>query len=170
MINLTQVLKGESGLLRDYLEVTHDGVDSVLRLDSNGDGSGFADASITLAGHLIEPEGLADLLENHNLIVDDLYLSTSVTVLSEFAALDHGHHGVSNILRYAFRLDPVNPDRSKLPQVAVRDGYLSVDVPTHPGATDIDAIVEVSENLITWSSASGNVETVQSKELGGNSN
>lgn len=78
--------------------------------------------------------------------------------LAAFATEDTGGQGVPNLLRYAFGLDAKNPDRGRLPKWAVRDGHLTIDFRRRIDATDLDYMVEVSEDLVTWDGSAAKVE------------
>ncbi len=70
---------------------------------------------------------------------------------------DPGGYGIPNLLRYAFAMDPLNPEREKLPQVGQTEifGTQSLSI-TYLRRTDDSAlrfIPEVSNNLHDWSSA-----------------
>lgn len=87
--------------------------------------------------------------------------------LDAFGASDPGGHGVSALLRYAFGLDPKNPDRTRLPRIVVRDGHLTLDVWQRPGATDIELVAEVSTDMIHWDAAGTRVERMYPPQLSG---
>ncbi|MBI2929817.1 MAG: hypothetical protein HYY24_29510 [Verrucomicrobia bacterium] len=78
--------------------------------------------------------------------------------LAAFATEDAGGHGVPNLLRYAFGLDAKSPDRSRLPKWAVRDGHLTIDFRRRLDATDLDYLVEVSEDLAAWDGSAAKLE------------
>lgn len=77
---------------------------------------------------------------------------------AEFLANDPGGQGVSNAMRYAFGMDPGNPDRARLPKVSVRDGHLTVDVWRRAGATDVEVVAVASSDVGDWSGHSQSVE------------
>lgn len=64
--------------------------------------------------------------------------------LEAFAAADSGGTGVTHLLRYALGMDPLRPDRARLPRIAIREGYLTVDLWQRPSATDVEILAEVS--------------------------
>lgn len=79
--------------------------------------------------------------------------------LSDFGRADTGGQGINNLQRYAFGLDPLNPASSKgIPAFRVRDGRLAVDFRKPAWVPDVQYVVEVSEDLITWQSSSNHVE------------
>jgi hypothetical protein len=59
-----QLLDGSSSDLRDYLALTNSGTNSTLRLDRNGDGSGFTDVVVTLNNVLLGNDQLFYLVDN----------------------------------------------------------------------------------------------------------
>ena len=62
--------------------------------------------------------------------------------------------GVSNLLKYAFNMNPLVPNRSGLPMVGtVTSGgsqYLSVTYTTQPLAGDLTYSVQASTDLVNW--------------------
>lgn len=87
--------------------------------------------------------------------------------LEAFGAADAGGTGISNARRYAFGMDPQQPDSARLPKVVVRDGHLTLDVWRRPGAADLDFVAEVSSDLRSWNGAPEKVERVVLPEHGG---
>src|SRR6201999_969197 len=78
-----------------------------------------------------------------------------------FAAQDTGNTGIKNIYRYAFGLNPQNPQSSKgLPSYQIVNNHLVVTYKQPASVSDIEYIVEVSDDLITWRSSSLDVEPV----------
>jgi hypothetical protein len=71
--------------------------------------------------------------------------------VTDFALQDSGEVGVSHFQRYAFGLDPHQPDLSGLPQVTIENGKLVVSFRKPPGVTDVDYRVRGSANLADWS-------------------
>lgn len=84
----------------------------------------------------------------------------STGTLTAFAADDPGQHGVPNLLRYAFGLDPANPERARMPRASIREGRLQIDFFRRPDASDLEYVVEVSSDLVTWDASSTRVEAV----------
>ena len=74
-----------------------------------------------------------------------------------FAGLDSDGDGLSNVLEYAFGLDPkaADRDRTSLPSVLVLDGLLAVRFTRPLGVVDVDYVVEASNDLRTWTPATG---------------
>jgi hypothetical protein len=64
------------------------------------------------------------------------------------------HDGVSNLLKYAFNLNPLLPARNGLPVTATTTSggsqYLTITYTTQPQANDLTYSVQVSTNLVTW--------------------
>ena len=83
---------------------------------------------------------------------------------SVFASADAGNAGIDNLQRYAYGLDPLNPDRAQLPHIVFRNGYACIDVFRNPGAMDVDLIVEASSDLVTWDSSSASIVQVTAPE------
>lgn len=80
--------------------------------------------------------------------------------LAAFGAADAGNQAIPNALRYAFGMDPENPDRARLPKVVVRDGHLTLDVHRRPGTRDVEFVIETSGDLAGWKPASALIERV----------
>jgi len=77
--------------------------------------------------------------------------------LSEFGLNDPGRFGVPNLHRYAYGMDSGVLDRSRLPKLILREGYLTVDVSRRADATDVAIIVEASTDMQTWNASPANV-------------
>ena len=64
------------------------------------------------------------------------------------------HDGVSNLLKYAFNLNPLVPNRSGLPVVGtIMSGgsqYLTTTYTTRPLAGDLTYSVQASTDLVNW--------------------
>jgi RTX calcium-binding nonapeptide repeat (4 copies)/Cadherin-like/Calx-beta domain len=76
-----------------------------------------------------------------------------------FASQDTGNTGIKNIYRYAFGLNPQNPQSSKgLPTYQIVNNHLVVTYKQPASVSDIDYIVEVSDDLVSWRSSSVDVE------------
>lgn len=94
------------------------------------------------------------------LIVDQLwdlttwrqrYFSGSTGDKWAFANDDTGHTGIKNIFRYAFGLDPNAPqDSSGLPVFKMVDDHLTVSFKRPASVTDVNYIVQTSDDLETW--------------------
>ncbi|MCF7847286.1 MAG: type I secretion C-terminal target domain-containing protein [Kiritimatiellales bacterium] len=82
----------------------------------------------------------------------------------EFAAGDSGNTGVDHLQRYAFGMNPLNPEDSRRPQLVFRDGRCCLDVFKNQGAVDIEYIVEVSTDLENWDSSDSAVEEITASE------
>jgi hypothetical protein len=81
------------------------------------------------------------------------YFSGSAEDKFAFANDDSGHTGIKNIFRYAFGLNATAPQNSKgLPVVQIIDGHLAVSFKEPTSVTDIQNIVQVSDDLKTWRS------------------
>jgi hypothetical protein len=79
--------------------------------------------------------------------------------LADFGRADTGGHGINNLQRYAFGLDPANPRGSKgIPAFRVVEGRLTVDFRKPAWVPDVQYVVEVSDDLITWQSSTNHVE------------
>lgn len=82
----------------------------------------------------------------------DRYFPTAATDLVAFAESDTGDAGVQNILRYAFGLDPQNPDpESGAPQIQLINGTFGITFRKPASVTDLNYLVMASEDLVTWS-------------------
>ena len=84
----------------------------------------------------------------------DRYFPGATTNLDEFAAGDSGDIGVRNILRYAFGLDPYDPDvQGGAPRIEIVDGRFGVMFRKPASITDMNYIVLSSDDLRTWTSS-----------------
>ncbi|HMP72004.1 MAG TPA: cadherin-like domain-containing protein [Kiritimatiellia bacterium] len=73
--------------------------------------------------------------------------------LSAFAQADLSGSGISHFQRYAFGLDPHQPDQAGLPIATIIDGKLVVSYRQPPGVNDVVYRVLSSRDLIHWSQA-----------------
>lgn len=83
---------------------------------------------------------------------------------------DPENSGIPNLLRYSIGMRDGKIDRSLLPRpVLVKtDGRPTLALSFHwrRGATDIDYIVEVSNDLVNWTDASTHIETIVKENVG----
>lgn len=67
--------------------------------------------------------------------------------------------GINNLMKYALGLDPAVADRSGLPQGVIEDhagqNYLTLTASKNQEATNVELVVEVSGDLVTWTSGEG---------------
>ena len=86
--------------------------------------------------------------------LDDLAHAMLAQCADEFAAGDSGDIGVRNILRYAFGLDPYDPDvQGGAPRIEIVDGRFGVMFRKPASITDMNYIVLSSDDLRTWTSS-----------------
>jgi len=71
---------------------------------------------------------------------------------------DPYHTGLANLVTYAFDMDPTAPDFSRLPTVSITNGYLKISYQRWRDAPDLTYVVEVSDDLLVWSSAADHVQ------------
>lgn len=87
--------------------------------------------------------------------------------LTAFGAGDDGNRSIPNALRYAFGMDPRNPDRARMPRVVVRDGHLTLDVHRRPGARDVEFVIETSSDMKRWTPNAALIERAYPPEQAG---
>jgi hypothetical protein len=76
-----------------------------------------------------------------------------------FAFEDTGNIGIQNLFRYAYGLNPLNPQNSsRIPGYQLLNDHLSVTFKKPPAISDLTYVVEVSSDLVNWSSSSADVE------------
>jgi hypothetical protein len=63
---------------------------------------------------------------------------------------DPDHDGLSNLLEYAFHLDPTQPSSTNLPYTALDPTYLSLIYVKALAATDLTYTIEQSTDLMRW--------------------
>ena len=68
-----------------------------------------------------------------------------------FAAGDTGNTGISHFERYAFGLDPQQPDAAAMPRAFVHDGRMWVTFRKPVGVNDVSYRVLGADNLMDWS-------------------
>ena len=88
----------------------------------------------------------------------------SVTVGTNSLVADLDNDGASNLMEYALGLSPNFPSTSALPTTAIEtmsgQKYLTLTINRVFTPPDVTLIPEVSSDLVTWSSGTGNVTTV----------
>ncbi len=67
---------------------------------------------------------------------------------------DPDHDGISNLLEYAFGMDPTHADVSNLPVMSLQNGYMTISFVQRVAPTDLTYTVEVSSDMSTWNSGS----------------
>ena len=78
---------------------------------------------------------------------------------NSFASTDPGHTGVSMFYRYVFGLNPTNPSPSAgLPCYQIINDRLSVTFRRPLAVTDYTYIPEISDDLISWSALSNDIQ------------
>ncbi len=97
------------------------------------------------------------------------WLPGETSDLARLAALDRDSDGLPNLVEYAFGLNPNQPDgsssRAGWPRAKVRDGHLSVEFKKLVAATDLEYVVEVSDDLLHWHSGAQYLEEVSLPEF-----
>ncbi len=78
---------------------------------------------------------------------------------------DPDHDGISNLLEYAFGMDPTRSDVSNLPMVSMQNGYLTISFVQRVAPTDLTYTVEVSGDMGTWSSGSSYTTQVSATSI-----
>jgi hypothetical protein len=87
------------------------------------------------------------------------YFPDSTEPAIQFAGEDSGHAGVRNVFRYAYGLNPMAPnDPSRFPAPLLADGYLALSFKRPPAITDINYLVEISDDLVNWRATSADVQ------------
>jgi hypothetical protein len=80
VIDLARVLEGDSEILSDYVQIEAGDEEAILTVDTNGDGSGYTDLRISLAGVSAADTDLYALVAGGHLAVGDLYLVPRVSL------------------------------------------------------------------------------------------
>ncbi len=87
------------------------------------------------------------------------YFPGSSETWSSFAWADAGNTGIRNVYRYAFGLNPQTPSASLgIPAYRILDGHLSVSFRRPMAVSDVEYVVEVSDDLVQWRSSGYDVE------------
>ena len=91
----------------------------------------------------------------------DRYFAGATNNILLFAEGDSGYTGIPHIERYAFGLDPMNPQESSgRPEYGMKDDHLTVTFRKPASVRDIQYVVEMTENLITpWRSGDNDLES-----------
>lgn len=74
--------------------------------------------------------------------------------VAAFAAADEGNTGISHFQRYAFGLDPRQPDPGGLPRLFRQDGKVGVTFRKPVGIADVQYRVVATANLLDWNAQS----------------
>lgn len=80
VLDLTDLILSQSGVLNDHISASFDGLDSTIGVDFDGDGSGFTDASVLLQGIQLEQDDLHRLWSAGQLLLGDLRGFASITI------------------------------------------------------------------------------------------
>jgi len=81
----------------------------------------------------------------------DRNFSLSAVDVQTFAQKDTGLTGINNLQRYAFGLDPINPQGSDgIPRYEVDGNRLTVSFRKPLSVTDVDYAAEMSRDLVSW--------------------
>jgi hypothetical protein len=97
------------------------------------------------------------------------YFPGSGTDWSSFANGDTGNKGIKNLYRYAFGLNATNPVATNgLPYYRVLNGHLCVTFKHPLAVTDYDYVTQVSDDLVNWSSLTGDVAPVTPPDVNTN--
>ena len=87
------------------------------------------------------------------------YFPSAATAWNTFANQDTGNKGIKNLYRYAFGLNPTNPVVTNgLPAYQIVNGHLAVTFRRPLTVTDYDYIPQVSDDMVTWSSLTTDVQ------------
>jgi hypothetical protein len=81
---------------------------------------------------------------------------------------DPGGHGIVNLLRYAFGMDALNPERERLPQIGQQtftvggetETYLTLTYTRRTEDPSLIYLVEASDDLLDWNLIQGTEYTV----------
>ena len=88
------------------------------------------------------------------------YFPASSENWSTFAWEDPGQTGIRTLYRYAFGLNPQNPWSSPgVPSYRILDGHLTVSFRRPLSVSDLDYVVEISDDLLHWRSSGADVES-----------
>ena len=87
--------------------------------------------------------------------------------LDNFAKSDPDGQGLPMLVRYGFGLNPTNPRLGSddlLPRPEMRNGHLALCFRRSPAARDVQYQVEVSDDMKTWHTSTGEVEDISLSE------
>ncbi len=122
--------------------------------DNVAEGDRSAILSLTSASTYNLGLAVIDTVTIHDKPFDAWRLEKFGANANDPAAADAGDwdgDGIQNLLEYALGLDPKVADISALP-IAIKDeGYLTISFVPNTSATDVDLVVEGSDDLTNWS-------------------
>ncbi|WP_269526451.1 cadherin-like domain-containing protein [Coraliomargarita parva] len=92
ILDLSDLVSGQSGQLNAYLLASYDGADTTIGVDMNGDGSGYTDATIRLEGIELSQDDLHRLWSLGQLLLGSVQGYVSVTIEGwPTAAIEEGY-------------------------------------------------------------------------------
>lgn len=99
VLDLSRLLKKSSNDLRHYVRLTTDGTHSTVRIDVNGDGSGYTDMEIKLCHNVFRDEDLYSLWANGHFITGTVRfpLEVNLSVVDSVAIENTGDAAVFSI-------------------------------------------------------------------------
>lgn len=100
VLDISDLLVGQTGSLSDFVSITINGLDTVLGVDRDGNGSGFNDATIRLQGVNLEINDLHRLWSQGQLLAADVRGLVSISLEGvPTEALEEGYTTANLILR-----------------------------------------------------------------------
>lgn len=100
VLDLADLLIGQTGALDAFLFADSDGTDTHIRVDQNGDGSGFTDGSVLLLGVNLSQDDLHRLWSVGQLLVGAIEGNASITIEGwPSEALEEGFSSADLIIR-----------------------------------------------------------------------
>ena len=98
------------------------------------------------------------------------YFAGNNQTLAAFSQADPGNFGYSNLMRYGFGLNAVNPGQGAaalLPRPELRNGHLAIRFQKSPAALDLDYQVEISNDMRNWHLGGTELQDISLLEPGG---
>lgn len=78
---------------------------------------------------------------------------------------DSDSDSVSNLLEYALGLDPTHASAAGLPHADLEEGFVTLTYTRLMSATDVNILIEETQDFVTWSPAPANEEVVSKNEM-----
>jgi hypothetical protein len=123
--------------------------------------SGLFQTNVSENGFLQVPNGSAqELPMDYTQWTTSKFYSVGLTNANVSAPLgDPDGNGIPNLMKYALGMDPNVPSIAGLPQLSIittnNNQFLTLSYYPNPYATNLEYVVEVSNDLINWNSGSG---------------
>lgn len=134
---------------------------------TNANGSGFFDGALLDAqGYYTRTSsGSYVIISGPNPVPTGFYATAISRQIAAIYSIinptgDEDHDGIVNLFEYALNLDPLTPDVTGLPYISREGQTVNLTYTRAVSATDLNFTIEQSSDLLTWSIATTQDQTV----------